>query len=289
MKAAATSFVNKFAGGRDKVGLITFSGSSYVAFQPNTTFKSTSPNVTTLISQMATGLNTGTAQALSVAYQELTTLNERGAMNVIVLFTDGIPNGLTADYNTVLRVTSSCTYKTIPKVGTIYQSSVFAAQDPGPTIGVMNYLSSSISDVGENRVASGSAGCAYASNSQNMRMDIERMPTADYYGNLTTGYRPVSLTGVDRPTQIVAASVNAADNAARTIRQNANLRPVIYVIGLGGSEPLDQAFMKRVANDVASEVYTETEATGLFVFSPTPAQLETAFERIASEILRLAR
>jgi hypothetical protein len=208
---------------------------------------------------------------------------------VIVLFTDGIPNGITADYNTVLRLLTSCSSRTTPKIGTIFQGNVYAAQDPGPTVGVMQHIGASITDVAEYRVANGSAGCAYAANPLNLWLDVERIPSADYYGNATTGFRPVDLTRIDLPTQIVAASTNAADNAARRIRQDTNLRPIIYVIGLGGAEVLDQAFMRRIANDVTSEVYTETEPTGLYAFSPGPAQLQSAFDRIASEILRLAR
>ena len=35
-----------------------------------------------------------------------------------------------------------------------------------------------------------------------MRQDVVRMPSADYYGNLTTGYHSVDLTRVDSPQQI---------------------------------------------------------------------------------------
>ncbi len=42
--------------------------------------------------------NTSMAQGLSEAYNQLVNINEPGALNVIVLFTDGIPVSLTGSY-----------------------------------------------------------------------------------------------------------------------------------------------------------------------------------------------
>jgi hypothetical protein len=87
-----------------------------------------------------------------------------------------------------------------------------------------------------------------------MRRDIAYVPATDLYGNLTTGYQSfaggdtypsgnpyVGQIRVDTPTAVVTASLNAADNQATTIRNDANLVPVIYAIGLGGTsaEPID--------------------------------------------------
>jgi peptidyl-prolyl cis-trans isomerase A (cyclophilin A) len=47
--------------------------------------------------------------------------------------------------------------------------------------------------------------------------------------------------------------------------------------------------VKRIANDPASPIYTATQPTGLYVWSPTTEQLHTSFLRIASEILRIAQ
>ena len=290
MQSAAQAFVNQFASGRDQVGLVAFSGTYITAFQPNTTFQTASPNVNSLISQMAVGGSTGTAQALWAAYRALTASPQPGALNIILLFTDGNPTAFTADFNTVLSGYSPCTTRTMPKIGFIADYN--DGRDPGATAGVLDITAASITDSSETRIASGSAGCSYSSNIINMRNDIAKMPSVDYYGNATTGYLPVTLARVDLPSQIQAAAKNAADNAARRIREDPNgLNPVIYVIGLGGTDaaPPDAVFMKRVANDPSSTGYTATEATGLYVFSPSNAQLASAFQRIASQILRLSQ
>jgi hypothetical protein len=145
-----------------------------------------------------------------------------------------------------------------------------------------------------------STGCSYNGSVTNMRQDVAYIPTVDSFGNATTGYTAVetypsgSYAGkirVDTPTSIVKASKNSADNQGATIRADANYTPVIYVIGLGGTdpEPLDTVFMQRLANDPASPIYNSSQQTGKYVFSPNAGQLTDAFNTIASEILRLAQ
>ena len=90
MTAAAIAFVDRFAEGRDNVGLIVFSNATIIAFPnpspngPQSNFQSANPNVDTLIGQTANGGNTSTAQALWLAYQELVKRNEAGVDQVKV-------------------------------------------------------------------------------------------------------------------------------------------------------------------------------------------------------------
>jgi Mg-chelatase subunit ChlD len=302
MRSAARAFVDKFAEGRDNVGLIVFGGSTVLAFPnpspsgPASNFKTASPNVDTLISQTVNGGNTGTAQAIWLAYQELVKRNEAGALNLIVFFTDGLPNGLAADYNdpdpakNLLRTTSTCTYKRVagrPMLGFISQYSGFALT--GTTVGIKKLNASTVSSVSEGPITTNSDGCAYRSNEQNMRQDVLRMPAQDYYGNATTGYHSVDLTRVDSPQQIGYASLNAADSAVQRIRQDTTLNVVIYTIGYcGGSEQPDDTWLKRIANDPSSPSYDISRPPGLYVRAPTTGDLAAAFAKVASEILRLA-
>ena len=98
MKNASTNFVNMFAEGRDRLSLIGFGGSYYAAFGPATNFKTASPSILTQISAISCYGNTSTAMALWQAYQQLVTISEPGSLNLIVIFTDGYPNGVTANY-----------------------------------------------------------------------------------------------------------------------------------------------------------------------------------------------
>ena len=293
---------DRFAEGRDNVGLMVFGGSSVTAFPnpspygPVSNFKSASPNVDTLISQTVNGGNTGTAQALWLAYQELVKRNEPGALNLIVFFTDGLPNGLTGEFNdpnstkNLLKTTSGCTYRRVagrPMPGFLSQKSNFAPT--GTTAGIKILGAGSVSSVSEGPIQTNSNGCAYRSNEDNMPQDVLKMPALDLYGNSTTGYHTVNLNSVTSPQQIGYASLNAADSAVQRIRQDNSLNVVIYTIGYnGGSEQPDEVWMKRISNDPTSSYYTTSEPPGLYVQAASTGDLSAAFAKVASEILRLA-
>jgi Mg-chelatase subunit ChlD len=294
LQNAATEFVNQFASGRDNVGLLTFGGGTFLAYHPSVNFKTDNPSVDTLIGEVVGGGATNTAQALWLAYQELVNLNEPGALNAIVLFTDGRPTAFTANFQPNLAVNSKCDISS-SKIGylTYYVDN---NQNPVSPAGIVNAFPSSIADVSESLPAPYSVGCAYALSPPNsfaqVTQDVVRMPSQDLYGNLTNdGYLAVDLTAINQPLQIEAASTNAADSAASRIRGDANLQPIILTIGLGGTSayPPDQTFMQRISNDPSSASYITTEPPGLYVFAPSTAQLQGAFLRIASEVLRLAQ
>jgi Mg-chelatase subunit ChlD len=97
MKAAARNFVDRFVEGRDRLGLITF-GATVYRVAPSRNFKTASPNLDTLISQIDCDGTTNMVTAYWRAYQEIITLAQPGALNIIVLFTDGIPNGFYGNF-----------------------------------------------------------------------------------------------------------------------------------------------------------------------------------------------
>ncbi len=49
-----------------------------------------------LLGTLQCGGNTGSAAALYLAHQQILSVKEPSALNVIVFFTDGVPNGYTA-------------------------------------------------------------------------------------------------------------------------------------------------------------------------------------------------
>jgi Flp pilus assembly protein TadG len=304
MTAAATAFVDRFAEGRDNVGLIVFSNSTVIAFPnpspygPESDFKSASPNVHTLIDQTDNGGNTSTAQALWLAYQELVKRNEPGALNLIVFFTDGRPNTVIANFNdstpslNLLKSTSTCTYRlqvNRPIVG--YISAYSQTGWTGTNYGVIRIDSDTVTSAASNPTAvqTNTNNCAFRNDITRMTRDVARIPPQDYYGNLTTGYVSVNLSQITSPAQLNNASLNSADSAVQRIRQDTNLKVVIYTLGYtGGSQPPDETWMKRISNDPTSSYYNPDYPTGLYAWSPTSAGLANAFAQVASEILRLS-
>jgi hypothetical protein len=171
----------------------------------------------------------------------------------------------------------------------------------GATAGLFTTLNDDITDPSENSI--NAPGCTFTGSAGQTAMssDVAYIPTQDFYGNATTGYKTSTLfpNGTpyagqirpDIPTSITAASTNAADNAASRIRADTTFNIVIYSLGLGGTvtEPLDLDFLRRVANDPQGSSYDSTRPTGHFYYAADITQLSAAYQGIASQILRLSQ
>jgi Flp pilus assembly protein TadG len=330
MVTQARTFVSQFTNGRDQVGLITFMGGSNLDYAPTVSFKTQTPSLDDTLSTLVCGGNTGSAQALWLAYQQLLTMavTRPGALNVIVFFTDGQPNGLTFDFvglnpNSILPMktlsdsrlgtgtsgspySDSAAYYTMPGslcTGLLSPMGVIAQwgnnATTGPTAGVMSSSSGSISSTNSPAVG-GALGCYFSSDVRDVRRDIAYIPSQDHWGNSTTGYKGgetvpsgpyVGMYRIDTPTSISAASTNAADDAGRRIRNDLTLKPIIFTVGLGGTDPqpIDQDFLERIANDPRSSSYSTLQPAGQFAYASDINQLGSAFQAVASTILRLSQ
>jgi Mg-chelatase subunit ChlD len=325
--ASAENFVNDFVDGRDTLGLITFQATANNDYALNTYFKSSSPTLNSTLSQLVCTGYTTTAEALTMAYQKLSALNEPDALNVILLFTDGQPDSIVAtfpvktlsdnNYRYQWYNTSSPANPSPPSgcaagsSGNPYLSGVLIDADGAPdatgyTAGLypdtptaINYSSPYIAPA----TTISASGCAFINTTSyptytgTVREDIAYLPAKDNYGNLLTGYKTLDyyatgspyagLARVDTPRSVMYAATNAANNAAYTARA-AGI--VVYTIGLGGTpeQQIDTDFLMRVANDPTSSSYNSSQPAGLFVYA-TAGSLGQAFEQIASEILHLSQ
>jgi Flp pilus assembly protein TadG len=102
--AAAKLFTGQFAAGRDYIGAVSFSDGSYLHSAPTTDFQTVlgytndSGHASGQLDNIVCNGGTGTPQALAIAYDQLYKLNLTGALNVILLETDGLPNTLTLNW-----------------------------------------------------------------------------------------------------------------------------------------------------------------------------------------------
>jgi len=217
--------------------------------------------------------NTGYAEALWQAYEQLRIINEPGALNVIVFFTDGRPTALTASFP-VKTVSDrrygdgSYPYSSTSSLYTMPASSCkssaaklgfFSAQGPnygytletqiqGVTWGVMDPDATTSQD--EWTLAADSSGCAYAAGSgssyrRRARRDIAYIPDSDTHGNSTWGYKSFTANqdlfpnghpyaGKIRPDSVRAVRY-AAYNLADNIAQRCTARPGLLARGLGNT------------------------------------------------------
>lgn len=275
LKQAAINFVDKFAEGRDNLGLITFNTSSRLDSPLSTTFK-------TAMDATLNGLTcvdyTNTSQAIWQGYQQLVALNQPGALNAMVVFTDGLPTAITEDFP--IKTSSQCTPKTPPPTGVI----IDARQ------GLYNMTASPPA------VISGTSHCAWTAIS-----DLQYAPLTDHWGNSlnATGYKTVTYSGaglsLSSSGNIDNFSTNAADHAGLRVRRgdtdssgHSLTGVVIFTIGLGSN--VDSTLLKRIANDpTLAPNPVAAGAQGKYEYAGDAAQLNDAFTRVASQVLRLAQ
>jgi Flp pilus assembly protein TadG len=257
--AAAQNFVGIFSPGNDNVGLITFASSTYVNFPPSTTFASASPDVVAMLGNIVCQGSTSTAYALWTGYQQLIALNQPGALNAILLFTDGDPTGVYV--NMPIANSSPCSAYThgspggaggyalpggakgyIPGLYNIFTQTPFGyfglinPVDPNPPVGGEQVVTTQDEYTNPN-----STGCTYnaggapVTGNNCIVTDFTGLPLKDVNGNsLSTSYNSVTLNatgmislGTGGPTCVVASPdgmnpfLNAADDAAKNIRNGA--------------------------------------------------------------------
>lgn len=300
LQAAAIQFVTLFAQGRDRIGLVTFGSSSATNYPVGTNFKDDLPP---LINSITCNGATSSAAGLSRGYWELAGVASNTATNVIVFFTDGMPTAIDGEFPTVPACNGG---NPVRGVWTAGYSGSTAVQILGLLRPEFPTLPVPLSDF---MVAPDSAGCAYAASwpgSARTTIDYTNVPARDYWGNnllnnYRTDYQTEQVNGQtyvrrDHPGSVSAASMNAAVHAADRILGGQEIRGrslnnvTIYTIALGGTPtPAPHAFMLRVANDpTAADFDDERGRAGRYIFAASTPDLAPAFQKIASEIARLA-
>lgn len=221
MKAAAKLFTGQFAAGRDQLGMVEFSDTSFVDTAPTTTFQSvlgytyggTSGNG--LIDSMSCNGNTNTALGLAFGYNELYKTNLPGAFNVLMFFTDGIPNSITVNLKNQMLSTSGCkdsTGKALNAGGNMSTNPTswtpswsggsggyFGTIGPGPigtirsddpnshgTYGVNLWAGVSQSNPNQGVISAAAApGCSFPADATKYVNDYRTIPPVDVFGNNT--------------------------------------------------------------------------------------------------------
>ena len=318
----ATPLTSIFVDGRDVVGLLSFGGSYNLDFAPITNFQTASPNISTAINNINFDNNsTNTGEGLYQGWYQLTQLNQVGALNVILLLTDGRPSALTGSFSAASA--PHCTDKTA-KLGFI-DSPVNDGnpwQFPPPSsrgeYGVLNVTPEcSGSGCESSDVVTNNAGCLFRTDSTQVAQDIFNIPAMIGPITHTTGsnlpwkttfpsatgfYTPLPDSNVSDAVSVRYAAFNYADNVATAIRTDTTYSPVIYCIGLNfdtaanpNEEPLDADWLARVANDpnyknsvTGLPVFQAGQTPGAY-YNVTYSGLAAALANITGQILRLAQ
>lgn len=314
MRTDAGAFIGYFAPGRDQIGLVVFSGSTYV-YPPTVNFTTPDANgntIPSLIASITCEGSTSTAEAMNKAYGQIQAVNSTTRSNVVMLMTDGLPTGITADFanDKLVRSGDSGCNPTGP--GVFMGGTVNGNMFPGASGGLSVDTEATLGNPNDVPIPTG-GGCHFYTNEWAVSSDIKALPTQDYFANSTTGpytlenptYGQVAnLTDVTDAQGVVYSSINAADNQATAIRTNATLKPTIYTIGLSGDGAVDQQPDPLLLMKMANDPYMATVSTtgmmfynqqigqpqGMFANAPDASQLGVAFDTIARAItIRLSQ
>ena len=314
MKTDAANFLSNFAQGRDMVGLTIFGSSAYT-YAPTTSFGTPDGNgntVASLIGSINCNGNTNMTEAVQQAYAQIQAVNSTSRANVIVMMTDGRPNGFTGNYSSYRKGT--CNPTTLRGV---YAQWAGGPLTSGETAGLMLWVAPNASYDADAVTPDANNTCQMYSNLPNGYQDLKQMPPTDVYGNSTTGpysannpnspynSTTVNLNNITIPEWVEAAASNAVDNEGTKIRTDTTLKPAIYVVALEGNaptDPPDTLLLRKLANDPSMQndpdPTTRTmwagqnpgQTVGFFVDAPDASQLCAAFNQIATQIVvRLAK
>jgi Putative Flp pilus-assembly TadE/G-like/von Willebrand factor type A domain len=149
---------------------------------------------------------------------------------------------------------------------------------------------------------------------------VTKIPATDLWGNslTTNGYTNSNIVG-GSVTSVYSGTAanwtsagagdeynwglaiwNSVDNAAKRIRLDSNLANrmgdttrnmniQMFVIGYTGNGGCDDGLLKRVANDANAAGYDSTQPRGRYYSASNGAELADAYQKLASDLLRLAR
>jgi hypothetical protein len=309
LRDAARKFVLAFQDGTDRMGLVTFGTTYRVDFDPAFDFQSRSggANLLAMLPQIRCTGGTNGAAGFSTGWNSLKALNDRGALNAIVFFTDGQPNTL---HLPAIQM----------KTGSKSANEAGRCSDTTAREGVLATLGSPTTDYAgifkwaETRfpIPSGSddltlidrnSNCNFKiSGTNQVNEDIIGLAPAnnqvDAFGNSLTGYKPslyangLLQAGSDG-RYLEYAGINALDSAARRARQEADalgMELVVYAVGLASPNPAEHELLQRVANTRAAGLaFDPTKREGMYAYAENASELENAFASMASDILRISR
>jgi Flp pilus assembly protein TadG len=305
------------------------------------------------INTITSGGATNASEALSMAYIELVKAHNRDAaggtdqlLNAIIFFTDGMSTAISVSPNNPSNNSlkpygtgagqSPCTWNpsTTNAASKMKGYVGFTGSQPGGTkpwssstpqglkllraystaYTSTSWLSHGLDDWSlAAQPTTATANCANLDSASGSIVDLQNIPSTDYYGNSTNNPDYALGKAYDSPCNVAydptktdkachwgLAMWNTTDNVGKTIRSLAamgtmpaptGMLPItIYTIGFNRStnDPVDPVLLKRLANTTDSTSYSGSQP-GQYIQVETPEEIPGAFSTVAWSILRLAK
>jgi hypothetical protein len=270
---------------------------------------------------------TATGAAYWTAYEQLKLINEPGALNIILLMTDGQPTAIPFDFSAPIdtwgynairwNLAAPAPQKYTTSSGSTFNvnSSRSPCSNTAGKVGVAFAYSSGSNiggiyspSTGARITGSAATNCRFNTTESNLLQDLAFLPNTDVFGTSvnsstykattkwSSGHPDAGRIVSNQASVLENAAMNEVANAAIRIRNNetatGELNTITYSIGFGTGIGEDEFDMLRRAANVShptNNMYDASKPEGFFVYAPTTSALNEAFVRIASEILRLAK
>ena len=326
VRDASRTFINSFDAAHDRLALVTFSDGAKVLDQMPSARGFNKIGVMADVPNVLPNGSTNMVEGIYRGWDEVRSVpaGTQSGLRIIVLFTDGAPNGVpgmwdgtgiaksvrTADFPHNVADTANMTWD-YPATSGYYDtgtgvvnplpngwgSSVpkwdsTALRTDFPAAGVLAKLMPFMSAHTHHR----SAGIPTTFPWQTNAIAVDGVPQ-----NATRGLRnPDGATG-RFPSQIWNLN-NAARNLVEIIanearNDNGDYRIRIYTIGMGALVKMQlgtrlessESLLKRISNDKTSPDYNAVQLEGKYFYAQTAADVAPAFEGIQNQILRLTK
>ncbi len=296
LRDAAKNFINGFQDGPggDRVGLVTFASGAVLseAINKDANRGFSKSSVIADLNATSMGGATNAEEAMRIAKAELDAIPValRSTLRAIVFFSDGAPNIVSGKFK--LKNPAGVT----PNPVGLYsvQTSGYDAPYWWFTISQRN----------------GTDGNLLYNNASR----VTHLPVTDYTGTVSlasfNNARTLTASGSDPIYKwtntwcnLNKAARNMVENIANAARgASGNAAITIYTIGLGsalksqevsgcgyGASELGENILKRLANTTDSDKYQPAQPTGIYVWAADASQLNSAFQRVRSAVLRLSQ
>lgn len=284
VQEASKDFISRFSSGPggDRLGLVAFASGAVLSVPINKTATRgfDKADVEDAIDALSCSGSTASAEAMRIALNEIDTVpaDLRSSLRVIVFFSDGAPNDVPAVFETTAGQRTGDLFSGLSGPGVAVARDVYRNDRRDDILG-----SFSISELPET--------------------GLGNIPLNGYNGRRT-------LVPATAPYDNTRCNVNkVARNMVENVANNARADGIyVYTLGLGsrlndleitycgyGSEEYGANILRRLANadgrdgGPAADTVDNDQPAGLYVYAEDADQLETAFNQIASDILRLTR
>ncbi len=249
LPAAVKSFIQNFDDNNDQVAMASFASTATVDVPMGHPFKANIINAANNLIYVGGTFSPGGLTNAVVQENSVSVAAGQNVVRVVVFFTDGLAN--------MIQQTLQCPPATLWNFGGYDQAGSGAAFF-SPT--------APVTQSGQNN-----ASCTVPDNGTPSCCHNTSRFMAYQYGTLER-FTTANITAESKYECIQIANVLRANNVT------------VYCIGLGGSS-VDMSFLAQVANAPNSITFNSAQPVGDALYAPTPAQLNTLFQQIASEIL----